>query len=87
MANSKVIGGIIIAIVIIIAVAAFAMSGSETVTSDVEDTTNDLATTISDSAIISKNIVEDENNPDYYVDEEGVKRYIISAIDIPTLGD
>ncbi len=76
-----------IVIVAAITAAAFVMSDSENMINDTE-IPNDSPTAISDSATLDKNAVEPENNnPDYIIDEDGTKKYVISAIDSPDLGD
>jgi hypothetical protein len=83
--NSKAIGGIVGGIVIIGIIIALSNSNDDAETSNLPE--NDSAIAISDSATVEKNIVDAENNPNYSVDEDGVKRYTISAIDTPDLGD
>ena len=85
MVNSKAIGGIVGGIVIIGIIIALSNSNDDAETSNLPE--NDSAIAISDSATVEKNIVDAENNPNYSVDEDGVKRYTISAIDTPDLGD
>ena len=89
MANSKAIGGIVVIVVIAIVAAAFAMTETDNITDNTEisDVLNDSDTEISDSATLNKNTVEPDNNLDYFIDENGIKRYVISAIDSPDLSD
>jgi len=43
---------------------------------------------IQDSSVaISDSVTLTQNNPNYEVDEEGNKRYVISVIDVPALED
>ena len=77
MPNSKAIGGIIVVVVIAIVAAAFAMNEPDNMINETE---------ISDSATLNKETVE-SGNPDYIIDENGIKRYVISAIDSPDLSD
>ena len=54
----------------------------------ISDSTNNFATEVSDFSTIEKNAPPIEtNNPNYYIDENGDKRYAISAIDSPDLND
>ena len=79
MVNSKILGGIIAIVIIGI---VFAVIG--TTTNDVP--TNNSELTISDSAELEKN-TEIPNNPDFTIDENGNKRYVISVVDSPILGE
>ena len=87
MVNSKAIGGIVI--VVVVAIVAFAMSETDNMTDNIEisDVLNDSATEINDSATLNKTTVEPDNNLDYFIDENGIKRYVISATDSPDLSD
>ena len=85
MVNSKIIGGIVVTIVIIGIVFAMSDFDNTSKTSDVVEFSPEV--TISDSATLEKGELDSENNPNYSVDEDGVKRYTISAIDTPDLGD
>lgn len=89
MANSKTIGGIVAVVVIAIIAVAFAMSESDNIADNIEisDVLNDSATEINDSATLNKTTVEPDNNLDYFIDENGIKRYVISATDSPDLSD
>ena len=89
MANSKAIGGIVAVVVIAIVVAVFAMSETDNMTDNIEisDVLNDSNIAISDSATLNKDTVESDNNLDYFIDENGIKRYVISATDSPDLSD
>jgi len=89
VANSKAIGGIVVIVVIAIVAAAFAMTETDNITDNTEisDVLNDSDTEISDFATLNKNTVEPDNNLDYFIDENGIKRYVISAIDSPDLSD
>ena len=81
MANSKTIGGIVVIIIIII-VAAFVMSDSTYTTN------SNSVIAIDDSAMVNSNPLEfDDNNPDYSLDDDGSKSYVISAKDSPEIGD
>jgi len=83
VANSKAIGVIAVGIVIVAIVVAYASNQDQVDVSNKipMETAQDSSVSISDSASLT------QNNPDYEVDEEGNKKYIISAKDSPTLGD
>ena len=74
-------------------IVAIAIIGTMYITNDtsddlISDSTNNFATEVSDFSTVEKNVVQIEtNNPNYYVDENGNKRYAISAIDSPDLND
>ncbi|MGY5146841.1 MAG: hypothetical protein ACW9W4_02435 [Candidatus Nitrosopumilus sp. bin_7KS] len=77
----------IIVIVGIIAIAVGAMAVVSVSNNENSNFSKDSETTINDSVIISKNITEFNNNDGYVIDEQGIKRYIISAKDSPNLND
>ena len=81
MINSKTLGGITIGIVIIAIIAIYALNQDQTeVLDDISIVpTQESSVSISDSVTLTK------NNPDYEIDEEGNKKYIISAKDSPTI--
>ena len=81
MTNSKTLGGIIIGILIIAIIAIYALNQDQTeVLDDISiEPIQESSVSISDSVTLTK------NNPDYEVDEEGNKKYIISAKDSPTI--
>jgi len=85
MVNSKIIGGIIGAIVIIGIVFAMGNFDNVSETSNVTEVSPEV--TISDSATLEKGEIDSGNNPNYSVGDDGVKRYTISAKDSPDLGD
>ena len=81
MTNSKTLGGIIIGILIIAIIAIYALNQDQTeVLDDISiEPIQESSVSISDSVTLTK------NNPDYVIDEEGNKKYIISAKDSPTI--
>ena len=81
MINSKTLGGITIGIVIIAIIAIYALNQDQTeILDDISiESTQESSVSISDSVTLTK------NNPDYEIDEEGNKKYIISAKDSPTI--
>ena len=79
MANSKAIAGIISGLVIIGIIFAMSNFDNSSETSDVTESNPEVA--ISDSATLEKGQIDSENNPNYSVGEDGVKRYTISAKD------
>ena len=81
MTNSKTLGGIIIGILIIAIIAIYALNQDQTeVLDDISiEPIQESSVSISDSVTLTK------NNPDYEIDEEGNKKYIISAKDSPTI--
>ena len=83
MGNSKVVGGIIVGVAIIAIIAAYSLNQEQPgVSNEIpSETIPDSSVAISDSATLT------QNNQDYEVDEEGNKKYIISASDSPTLED
>jgi len=84
--NRKVVGGI----GVIVAIAIMGSMYITNSTSDVliSDSTNNSGTEVSDFSIVEKNVVQIEtNNSDYFIDENGNKRYAISAVDSPDLND
>lgn len=83
MANSKGIGGIAVGIAIVAIIAVYAFS------QDQADVSNEISIEpAQDSSVsISDSVTLTQNNPDYEVDEEGNKKYVITAKDSPTLGD
>ncbi len=78
MANFKVIGPIIVGIIIVIAIIALSNQG-DIMDSDTSEQSNEIE--VSDSASLTT------NNPDYTIDEDGKKKYVISAGDSPNLQD
>jgi len=80
MVNSKAIGVIVI-IVTIIAVYALSQDQEDVSNEKSIESAQDSSVSISDSVTLT------QNNPDYEVDEEGNKRYSITASDSPTLED
>ena len=81
MINSKTLGGITIGIAIIAIIAIYALNQDQTeILDDISiEPTQESSLSISDSVTLTK------NNPDYVIDEEGNKKYIISAKDSPTI--
>ena len=81
MTNSKTLGGIIIGILIIAIITIYALNQDQTeVLDDISiEPIQESSVSISDSVTLTK------NNPDYEVDKEGNKKYIISAKDSPTI--
>lgn len=84
MVNSKVIGGIIIAVSIIGIIYAISTSDGAPKTPYTE---SDTVVAIGDSATLEKNTIDSDNNQNFTIDEDGVKRYTVSAVDTPDLGD
>ena len=84
--NRKVVGGIGV-------IVALIMIGTMYITNNtnddlISDSMDDSAIEVSDFSTVEKNVVQIEtNNPNYYIDENGNKRYTISAIDSPDLND
>ena len=77
MGNSKAVGGIAIGIAIVAIIAVYALNQDQSgVSNEIEQ---DSTVDISDSATTT------ENNPDYEIDEEGNKKYTISAKDAPII--
>ena len=83
--------GIIVLIVIVGVIVAYA---------GLQMNSANLAPSISDTPIIDEDVeilqkypstseekVPEINNEGFYIDEEGIKHYVISASDTPTLGD
>jgi len=84
MVNSKAIGGIVVGVVIVAIISAYAFNQEQaTVPNEIltETLAQDAPVSVTDSVTLT------QNNPDYEVDEEGNKKYIISASDSPTLED
>ena len=83
MVNSKGIGGIAVGIAIVAIIAVYAFS------QDQADVSNEISIEpAQDSSVsISDSVTLTQNNPDYEVDEEGNKKYVITAKDSPTLED
>ena len=81
MTNSKTLGGITIGILIIAIIAIYALNQDQTeVLDDISiEPIQESSVSISDSVTLTK------NNPDYVIDEEGNKKYIISAKDSPII--
>ncbi len=81
MANSKGIGGIAVGIAIVAIIAVYAFS------QDQADVSNEISIEpAQDSSVsISDSVTLTQNNPDYEVDEEGNKKYVITAKDAPTI--
>ncbi len=84
MANSKIIGAIIAVIIVSIIGFAFSQTSINENKSDSTDLSSNLAVQISDSAALTQS---ENSNPDFSVDENGNKRYIISVKDSPNLDD
>ena len=82
MVNSKVIGGIVIGIIIVI-VAAYALNQDQSSISNEtpSEIVQDSSVAISDSAALN------QNNQDFEINEDGTKRYTISVGDNPSLED
>ena len=86
MVNGKVVVGVGVMIVIILIGILYVTNNSDD--SLTSDSTNNSGTEISDFSTVEKNVVQIEpNNPNYIIDENGNKRYAISAIDSPDLND
>jgi len=84
--NSKIIGGI--GVVVAIAIVGTMYSMNDSSDNLISDSTNNSGTEVSDFSIVEKNVVQIEtNNSDYFIDENGNKRYAISAVDSPDLND
>jgi len=84
---NRILVGCVVAIVVIAIIGMMYVTND---TSDVliSDSTNNSGTEVSDFSTVEKNVVQIEiNNPDYIIDENGNKRYVISAIDSPDLND
>ncbi len=81
MGNSKVIGGIVVSIAVIAIIAMYTINQDQPGVSNgtQNENTQDSSVVISDSATVTK------NNSDYEVDEEGNKKYIITASDAPII--
>ncbi len=81
MGNSKAVGGIVVGIAIIAIIAVYALNQDQADESNEIsiEPTHDSTVSISDSVTLTK------NNPNYEVDEEGNKQYVISVGDSPTL--
>ncbi len=81
MGNCKAVGGIVVGIAIVAIIAVYALNQDQADESNEIsiEPTPDSAVSISDSATLTK------NNPNYEVDEEGNKQYVISVGDSPTL--
>ena len=81
MGNSKVVGGIIVGVAIIAIIAAYSLNQEQPgVSNEIpSETTQNSSVAISDSATLT------QNNQDYEVDEEGSKKYIITAGDAPVV--
>jgi len=79
--NSKVIGGIVVLIVVII--VAYALNqGQEDVSNEKSiEAAQDSSVFISDSVALTK------NNPDYVIGEDGKKEYTIFVSDSPMVED
>jgi len=78
--NSKAVGGIVVGIAIVAIIAVYALN------QDQADESNEISLEpAQDSASISDSATLTENNPNYEVDEEGNKQYVISSGDEPTL--
>ena len=79
--NSKVIGGIVVLIVVII--VAYALNqGQEDVSNEKSiEPAQDSSVFISDSVTLTK------NNPDNVIEEEEKKTYTIIVSDSPIIGD
>ena len=86
MISRKVVGGIGV-------IVAIAIMGTMYITNNTSDilisnSTNNSGTEVSDFSTVEKNVVQIEtNNSDYFIDENGNKRYAISAVDSPDLND
>lgn len=86
MVNSKVGAGV--GVIVAIAIIGTMFITNNTSDDLISDSTNNSATEVSDFSTVEKNTVQIEiNNPNYYIDENGNKRYSISAIDSPDLND
>ena len=86
MVNGKSIAvvGIIVAITMMGAMYMTNNPGDDLIS----DSTNNSGTQVSDFSTVEKNVVQIEtNNPNYIIDENGNKRYAISAVDSPDLND
>jgi len=77
--NSKVVGGIIVGVAIIAIIAAYSLNQEQPgVSNEIpSQTIPDSSVAISDSVVLTK------NNSDYEIDEDGNKKYTISAGDAP----
>ena len=84
MVNSKIIGAIIAVIIISVIGFAFSQSSNNENKTDSSEIITNLDVQISDSAALSQS---ENSNPDYSVDENGNKRYVISVKDSPNLDD
>jgi len=79
--NSKAVGGIVVGIAIIAIIVVYAFNQEqENVSSEISvEPIQDSSVAISDSVTLT------QNNPNYEIDEEGNKKYVISIIDVPVL--
>ena len=86
MVNRKVVGGIGVIITIAIMGTMYITNNTNDVL--ISDSLDNSATEVSDFSTVEKNVVQIEtNNPHYFIDENGNKRYAISAVDSPDLND
>jgi len=84
--NRKVVGGIGVIITIAIMGTMYITNNTNDVL--ISDSLDNSATEVSDFSTVEKNVVQIEtNNPHYFIDENGNKRYAISAVDSPDLND
>ena len=81
--NSKAVGGIVVGIAIIAIVALYAFNQEQ------ENVSNEILVEPEEggSVAISDSVTLTQNNPNYEIDEEGNKKYVISVIDVPELED
>jgi len=80
MGNSKAIGGIAIGIAIVAIIAVYALNQDQpSISNEIPNETVQDSLDISDLATIT------ENNLDYEVNEEGKKKYTITAKDAPVI--
>lgn len=83
MGNSKIFGGIGIGVVIVAIIAVYASNQDQSEMSNeiVSENALDSSVAISDSVTLT------QNNPNFVIDEDGNKRFIISVSDSPVLED
>ena len=80
MGNSKAVGGIVVGIAIVAIIAVYALN------QDQADESNEKSIEPTpDSASISDLATLTENNPNYTVDEEGNKKYVLTVTDTPSI--
>lgn len=81
MGNSKAVGGIVVGIAIIVIIAVYALNQDQSgVSNEIpSEITQDSSVAISDSATLTN------DNSNFIIDEDGNKKYVISAGDAPII--